>query len=238
MICQEMFQTLEQDGFVIVPGVLSPTQISQWLESLRQFFEHDPASIKNRQGAVYAARNIVESLPSCCQVAEHPPLPELLAGSLGADYGLVRGLYFDKHPDRTWSLPWHKDLTIAVADNALPSQRFTKPTNKSGVPHVEAPETILANMLTLRFHLDNVTLDNGPLEVAVGSHQQGKRADEQHRVRKILVNAGDVLAMRPMLSHASGSSTPGTSLHRRILHLEFAGDRVLGDGFEWFHFKR
>jgi ectoine hydroxylase-related dioxygenase (phytanoyl-CoA dioxygenase family) len=91
-------------------------------------------------------------------------------------------------------------------------------------------------MLTLRIHLDQVTESNGPLEVAVGSHANGKRPDENHKVEKILVNSGAVLAMRPMLSHASGSSDPNTDQHRRILHLEFAADRNLPDGYQWHQY--
>jgi len=47
---------------------------------------------------------------------------------------------------------------------------------------------------------------------------------------------GDVLAMRPLISHASGSSVEGTQRHRRILHLEFAADEKLPNGVEWHDF--
>ena len=91
-------------------------------------------------------------------------------------------------------------------------------------------------MLTLRIHLDRVTQENGPLEVAVGSHLNGKQPSEIHESKQILVNAGDVLAMRPMLSHMSGSSDPDSKMHRRILHLEFAAKRNLPDGYAWHQF--
>lgn len=227
---------LDQDGYAILANVLSPSQVVRWIGELDSLFADDSSAIKGRQGAVYAARNILSSLPDCCDISSIPNLANLLGETLGPGFGLVRGLYFDKHPERTWSLPWHKDLTIAVQDNSLSSSRFSKPTRKSGVAHVEAPEDVLERMLTLRIHLDDVTEDNGPLEVAAGSHANGKRSDALHDVRKILVRAGDVLAMRPLISHASGSSTPGTLLHRRILHLEFAGKFELGDGFQWHQF--
>ena len=97
-------------------------------------------------------------------------------------------------------------------------------------------------MLTLRIHLDEVTDDNGPLKVIRGSHH-GKISDQtatavsqSHAVDTIYATAGDVLAMRPLISHASGASTPGTTRHRRILHLEFSGQPNLPDGFQWYHF--
>lgn len=231
---------IDRDGFTILDEVLTSSEVRDWIDQLEQLFATDQATIKNRHGAVYAARNILAALPACCDIRNIAPLSDLLNSALGSGFGLVRGLYFDKHPDRTWSLPWHKDLTIAVKDNSiiarLPSTEFTKPTTKSGVPHVEAPESVLEKMLTLRIHLDPVTDANGPLEVAIGSHANGKASGAEHHVRKILVNAGDVLAMRPMLSHASGSSDPSTRLHRRILHLEFAAEQQLDDGFEWHQF--
>ncbi len=93
-------------------------------------------------------------------------------------------------------------------------------------------------MLTLRIHLDEVTDENGPLEVAVGSHQNGKEPDAVNtNVSTVTCQAGDVLAMRPLLSHTSGSSKVGTTRHRRILHYEFAGQPTLPDGYEWSLFE-
>lgn len=227
---------LEQDGYTIVNNVLDANDVARWTGALESLFTQEQAAIKNRQGAVYAARNILSSLPQICDISGIASLDELLTQTLGPEFGLVRGLYFDKHPERTWSLPWHKDLTIAVKDNSIPSSQFTKPTRKSGVAHVEAPESVLRRMLTLRIHLDPVTEENGPLEVAVGSHANGKQTNTVHNVKKILVAAGDVLAMRPMLSHASGSSDPNTKMHRRILHLEFSGNHELPDGYQWHQF--
>ena len=105
------------------------------------------------------------------------------------------------------------------------------------MPHVEAPLSVLENMLTLRIHLDPATPENGPLEVLSGSHRAGKSlVMEGQPETSILASAGDVLAMRPLLAHCSGKSHPGTALHRRILHLEFAASRELRDGFAWHDF--
>jgi ectoine hydroxylase-related dioxygenase (phytanoyl-CoA dioxygenase family) len=136
-------------------------------------------------------------------------------------------------------LAWHKDLTVAVRDHALPSEQFRKPTLKAGVPHVEARCALLRQMLTLRIHLDDVTDENGPLRIVPGSHRSGKQAVALPADPAVLhARAGDVLAMRPLVSHSSGASTPGTQRHRRVLHLEFAGCEELPDGFCWHDFIR
>src|SRR6185295_1284359 len=107
--------------------------------------------------------NLVQLWPGVAHAWMQPPLPTMLAETLGPEFGLVRVLYFDKPPEQTWALPWHKDLTIAVKDNRLPSALFSKPTRKAGVPHVVAPRSVLEAMLTARIHLDDVTEENGPL---------------------------------------------------------------------------
>ncbi len=146
-------------------------------------------------------------------------------------------LYFDKPPERTWSLPWHKDLTIAVRDNTPASQVFARPTTKAGVPHVEASREVLERMLTLRIHLDDTDEENGALCVQPGSHHSGKAAVASDQPAVVVrAAAGDVLAMRPLVAHASGSSRPGCERHRRVLHLEFAGQRHLPDGYHWHQF--
>ncbi len=152
---------------------------------------------------------------------------------LGPRFGLVRVLFFDKPPEQTWALPWHRDLTIAVCNNRLPSTCFRKPTCKAGVPHIQAPRAILEAMLTLRVHLDEVTAENGPLRVVPGSHVDGC---EQRAPATILAGAGDVLAMRPLLLHSSNRSHPETRRHRRVLHLEFAASPELPGGFAWHEF--
>jgi ectoine hydroxylase-related dioxygenase (phytanoyl-CoA dioxygenase family) len=152
---------------------------------------------------------------------------------LGPSARIVRGLYFDKPPGHSWALPWHKDLTLAVEAHR-PSNLLTHPTIKAGVPHVVAPQQILDRMLTVRIHLDPMTTENGPLRVIPGSHRSYRPADDPPRPpRTLLCNAGDVLIMRPLVTHASGHSANGTSQHRRILHFECAADFPLPDGFVW-----
>jgi hypothetical protein len=78
---------------------------------------------------------------------------------------------------------------------------------------------------------------SGRLRVIPGSHisstSDGIGVDNAIAIH---ASVGDVLAMRPLISHASGSSVEGTRRHRRILHLEFAADALLPDGIAWHDF--
>jgi hypothetical protein len=175
---------------------------------------------------------LLQLWPAVAEVRKQPPLPEILQEVLGICFGLVRVLYFDKPPNQSWALPWHKDRAIAVKNNRLPSKHFSKPTFKVGVPHVDAPDWLLEKMLTLRLHLDDVTNENGPLKVLPGSH----RAGADRGPVTVLSRRGDVLLMRPLLSHCSNNSAAGTKRHRRILHYEFCAADELPDGFAWHDF--
>lgn len=230
---------LDRDGFCILKRAVDVETIIQLIDILENAFEAESQSVRARssRGYVYAARNLIDSVQAVTDVWQSDPMLKLLREQLGEGFGLVRALFFDKPPERSWNLPWHKDTSIAVKEHSTKSQNFSRPTIKAGVPHVIASDEILHQMLTLRIHLDEVTDENGPLRVVPGSHvashSVGVGIDQ---AVTILADIGDVLAMRPLISHASGSSIEGTRRHRRILHLEFTSVQNLPDGFKWHNF--
>lgn len=232
---------LDRNGYSLLERVYSSDEVRDAIERLVDCLRELPASsasVRSRDDRVYALRNLLELFPYATEIWNRRPLTDLLRDILGDKAGLVRGLFFDKPPEKSWSLPWHKDLTIAVRDNRLNSSRFRHPTRKAGVPHVEAPKSVLDSMLTLRIHLDDATEENGALRVIPGSHHSAEASNQAENIGKLITaDAGDVLAMRPLLSHCSGTSHPGTQQHRRVIHLEFAADQKLPEGFEWHFFR-
>ena len=223
---------LAADGFEILSGAFDPEETARLREHLAA--EMGVADAVSDRGGVYAARNLLDWSIVARTCWRRPMLVDLLRRVLGDGCGLVRGLYFDKPPGRTWSLPWHQDLTIAVARHRVPAAPFAKPTTKAGVPHVEATAAVLERMLTLRIRLDAITAANGPLRLLAGSHTRGKAYSFDPQAERVpLSSAGSVLAMRPLTAHASGSSVDSAAGHRRILHLEFAAEATLPGGYEW-----
>ncbi|HEY2412224.1 MAG TPA: phytanoyl-CoA dioxygenase family protein [Pirellulaceae bacterium] len=233
-----LFDRLADDGFALVGSVFDSAECDQLITELEASLavcHDDKVVLRRANGAIFGARNLLAMFDKAATLWRKRPLIDLLVNVLGEHFGLVRGLYFDKPPDSTWSLPWHQDRTIAVQDNSLPSDHFRNPTTKGGVPHVEAPDDLLRQMLTVRIHLDDVTDENGPLQVLPGTHAACDASFARLPVT-IFAKAGDVLAMRPLLSHASGISNPETTRHRRVIHLEFAAIRNLPGGYEWHDF--
>jgi hypothetical protein len=232
-------EQLEVDGFALLPGVLSPDEVSaalaEWGEVCRANAA-DPAILAN-DGPAYGARNLLQLWPRVMELARHARLAGPLCEVLGSAAGAVRVLFFDKPPGHSWALPRHKDYSIAVAEHRG-GEVLTRPTRKAGVPHVVAPPEVLHAMLTARIHLDNMTPDNGPLRVVPGSHRfyEMGRDDERDAI-PIHCRAGDVLLMRPLLTHCSGHSNPNAGLHRRIVHVECAASPELPDGYSWHTFE-
>lgn len=142
----------------------------------------------------------------------------------------VRAVYFDKNDTNNWALGWHQDRTIAVKERAdIPG--FGPWTVKQGILHVQPPYEVIADLRTIRIHLDPVPHENAPLLVAAGSHRLGWVAADKCRevaasalIIACLAEAGDVWIYHTPVLHASERSKPGR--RRRVLQVDYAGKRL------------
>jgi ectoine hydroxylase-related dioxygenase (phytanoyl-CoA dioxygenase family) len=164
------------------------------------------------------------------------PLGVLAAEEAGATVIPVRVLLFDKTPAANWAVPWHQDRTIAVKARHDVAG-FGPWSGKGDVHYVEPPISILEGMLTLRLFVDDCDDDNGPLEVAIGSHQVGRlplgELASMVRHSAIVVGtgrAGDVLVMKALAVHSSKRAR--SPAHRRVLHVDYATS-ALPAPLEW-----
>ncbi len=239
-------EELEHKGFFLYPKLLDAPQVQRWLSLCKVAFESDDVGMLRSRGSLYGSRSLLRVMPDVVELALEGSLRSLITEILGDGWGVVRGLFFDKPPDRSWTLPWHRDRTIAVAahesyESFSGIEGFSNPTVKAGIPHLVAPQWLLERMLTIRVHLDEVTHENGPLVVLPGSHRCERADDElathgEAGVIPIHCAAGDVLVMRPLLAHTSQLSVAGTQRHRRIIHLELAPASILPARLEWQDF--
>lgn len=160
----------------------------------------------------------------------------LAAGILGPQTRAVRAILFDKTAEMNWSLAWHQDRTICVKQR-VEVEGFGPWTIKGGMQHVAPPFELLAHMVTLRVHLDDVPATNAPLLIVPGSHAIGRIPVEsidcavrRLGTRPCLATAGDVWLYSTPIVHASEvASCPA---RRRVLQVDFAA-RELPGGLEW-----
>jgi hypothetical protein len=216
----------ELDGFCTIP----PGFAAETLDGLVAGAERLSAPL------AAGTRNVAEVAPAVARFADSMEIGGIL-GSLGAPGAfLVRSILFDKQPAANWKVPWHQDLTIAVRERREIAG-FGPWSRKGGIPHVRPPAEILERMITLRLHLDDCDAENGALRVLPGSHRRGVLpADAVQECRRefqevtCVVPRGGILAMRPLLLHASSQAI--RPRHRRVIHLEFSMD-ILPGGLEW-----
>jgi ectoine hydroxylase-related dioxygenase (phytanoyl-CoA dioxygenase family) len=169
-------------------------------------------------------------------LALNPKLLGLATACLGAEALPFKATFFDKSPKSNWLVSWHQDLALPV-QHRVEAAGWGPWTRKGGQLYALAPAEALARVVALRVHLDDSDGTNGPLRVLPGTHRLGRLTDEGiadavSRVEAVecLVRAGGVVAMRPLVVHASSKSV--SDAPRRVVHLEYAAHVVLDSGVE------
>lgn len=160
----------------------------------------------------------------------------IAANVLGPTSRPVRAILFDKTAEMNWSLAWHQDRTICV-QKRIAVDGFGPWTIKGGMQHVAPPFDLLARMVTLRVHMDDVPSTNAPLMIAPGSHADGRipvdaigEVVRRCGTRVCIAEAGDVWLYATPILHASEAATE--PVRRRVLQLDFAAEDLPG-GLEW-----
>ena len=181
------------------------------------------------------ARHVL-SLPSVSEIVHRHELLSLARGILGLDTIPFRATFFDKSPNSNWLVAWHQDTALPLTEKReIPG--WGPWSTKDRVTYAHAPARALRQVLALRIHLDDSHENNGPLRLIPDSHHSGVLTDAEIHERAgdssgvvCLVPAGGVIAMRPLIIHASSKSE--SELSRRVLHIEYASSRDIGDGLE------
>ncbi len=204
-----------------------PNIISATLSDLIEF------SAKIDEGT--AGKRLVghQDIQNLCNIGE---IPNIIHRITGHNYKAVRAILFDKNPELNWSLAWHQDRTICVKEQ-IESDGFGPWTVKQGYQHVEPPFEIIATMLTLRLHLDDVNANNAPLLIAPKTHYLGKIKQSEidgviakHGQYTCTARAGDIWLYSTPILHASKISH-GVS-RRRVIQIDFSKD-TLPNGLEF-----
>jgi ectoine hydroxylase-related dioxygenase (phytanoyl-CoA dioxygenase family) len=219
-------ESIQQQGFAIIPGILEPDDVQGLLDEL--LCADLPRS---RAGVRHAMR-----LPAVARIARCARLMRIAKEVLGEDAFPFRATLFDKSPTANWLVVWHQDTALALGERRE-APEWGPWSTKDGVTYAHAPATALSRVLALRVHLDDSTAENGPLRVLPGTHTLGVLTDKalhslstQIAAVDCLVLRGGVLAMRPLIVHASSKSQ--AEIPRRVLHIEYAASRLIEDGFE------
>ena len=217
---------IEEQGFGIIPNVLAQQDVEDLLEEL---------SLANLPRSRAGVRHAMQ-LATVRAMARGSQLLGVAQQILGNGAFPFRATLFDKSPTANWLVVWHQDTALPLRE------RHETPgwgpwSVKDGVIYAHAPENAFSQVLALRLHLDDSTEENGPLRVLPKTHTLGVLSDEElhnlsTRVAPVdcLVPCSGVLAMRPLIVHASSKSQ--SSAPRRVLHIEYAASLGIANGLE------
>jgi len=209
-------ESVENAGFSVVPGVLS-TECTRRL--LKKISELRPS--RSRAGIRHALQ-----LAPIAEIAHLPLVAGLARELLGSKAFPFHATLFEKSSQSKWLVVWHQDTALPLRQRVERSG-WGPWSVKEGVVYAHAPADALSQVLALRVHLDDSVTQNGPLRVLPGTHAMGVLSDDTiHELStqtppvECLVPTGGVVAMRPLLVHASSKSQ--SDIPRRVLHIEYA----------------
>jgi ectoine hydroxylase-related dioxygenase (phytanoyl-CoA dioxygenase family) len=219
-------QQIAADGFAIIPEMLCEREISLLCNQLElSNLPHSRAGIRH---AMRDAR--------VAAIARDPRLLQLAQQTLGLHAIPFRATLFDKSPASNWLVVWHQDTALPLREKRE-TVGWGPWSVKDGILYSHAPASALEQVLALRLHLDDSRAENGPLRMLPGTHTLGVLSDEvlhelstRIGVVDCLVPRGGVLAMRPLVVHASSKSQ--STAPRRVLHIEYARSLAIADGLE------
>jgi ectoine hydroxylase-related dioxygenase (phytanoyl-CoA dioxygenase family) len=222
----EWREAIEETGYAVRPGLFSQEYLDHILEEINRL-----APQRSRAGVRHAL-----SLAPVAALAQPPLLIDLACAVLGADAFPYRATLFDKSPSANWLVVWHQDTALPLRER-LELPGWGPWSIKAGVHYAHAPAAALSKVLALRVHLDDSTDENGPLRVLPRTHELGVLSDDSldelsTRIAAVdcIVPKGGVLAMRPLLVHASSKSH--NEMPRRVLHIEYAASAAIAAPLE------
>lgn len=148
----------------------------------------------------------------------------------------VRLVAFNKSSAVNWAVPWHQDRVVALKEKADVHGYFGW-ARRDGLWHAEPPVQVLEGMIFARIHFDRNDHENGAMELASGSHLEGKvSADAADNVAQnyptITCEAerGDVALIKALTLHRSSTSAAAET--RSALRVDFAS-QALPAPLEW-----
>lgn len=209
-------------GFIVSEGCYLESECNEILDELEPLGSAGSRCLLDNQWCQVLASRLRDRLAESI-----PELQRLRA---------VQCTYFCKSPSRNWLVTWHQDRSIPVADSPI-LRTWSGYSKKESLTFVHAPDAILQQMIAVRLHLDDSTIENGPLRAIPNSHGNGTLDSSQIAnfretvgEKAISVSQGGVLVMRPLLLHASSKSS--SPQPRRVLHFLF-GPKELPEGLAW-----
>ncbi len=212
---------MDDAGYRIIEGIFNPEECDRLVDKLTPDSALRVAGIRN-----------LMSDPAVQETARDSRLIDIASAFSGKRMIPFKATLFAKTGKANWLVAWHQDTALPL-ERGVNIEGWGPTSVKEAVTFVHAPTQAFTNIVALRIHLDASTKSNGPLRVIPGSHKKRILDDAEFAQWSrnpsvdCLVGKGGVIAMSPLLIHASSKSLADEP--RRVLHIEYAESLELGN---------
>ncbi|MEG4808766.1 phytanoyl-CoA dioxygenase family protein [Microcoleus sp. F8-D3] len=219
-------EAVREDGFALIPGVLSPSEVARTREALDRL---QPFGL---DGSRWSELNkhfkcVFNRDRLWLSYADRPGIIELAEGLMGSDCHIIGMTAWKSEPGYDgWRV--HADRVFVP----LPESVFADRT-------FQLPVLIC----TAHFYLSDVTEDLCPTYIIPGSHKSGRQPDRGEETwngqspEPVLCKAGDVLFFRSEIWHSGGRNTT-TDRTRYMLQVHYSHRDIAQKFSPWpWHFN-
>jgi ectoine hydroxylase-related dioxygenase (phytanoyl-CoA dioxygenase family) len=207
-------QKFEDDGFVIVRGLLTAEECAQFkAETKRLVAEHG-----EHAGVLVG---LAANSPVFAEVRYHPKLVDTLEEILGPDIEFLSDKVVYKSKERDFGSPWHQDWP------------YWQGTHKVSVWIALDPATPESGCLKLLpgSHKSLATHDGSAPEGEGFGHRLSEGAIDESKVVAAPCAVGDAIFFHDLLLHASYPNTAGAERYSFITTYRSAGEPDLEYGW-------
>ena len=213
-----MTQALHEDGFALIPGVLSAAECAAArakIDGLQPFgFDH--------LGATDHFKCVFNRDPYWLPFLDTPGVIDLAESTMGAECHIIGQTAWRSHPGHDGWSPHTDRIFVEMPEDIAMDPRFTLPVF----------------LCTAHFYLNDIPLELCPTYVIPGSHRSGRALSwgkdpsptwHGRALEPVLCKAGDVLFFRSEIWH-TGSRNETADQTRYLLQVHYS-QRVVAQQF-------
>lgn len=203
-------RALHEDGFALIPGVLSPDEVDQARTAIDRL---QPIGW-DRLGRTDHFKCVFNREPYWLSFLDRPGVLELAESAMGAECHIIGQSAWRSRPGHDGWKPHTDRLFVTLPEDMMQDERWTPPIF----------------LCTAHYYLSDITLDLCPTYVLPGSHKSGRAvpwgsvSDPEWHGRKlepVVCKAGDVLFFRSEIWH-SGSKNNTEDQTRYLLQVHYS----------------